>query len=118
MIVIYIQLTNMSNAEPASTSVVINDAPADTRGKAPDVPSALVAPASTSRAPRFAFFKKTKADRGWQCGIALFDFLLRLLAIGATLAATIAMATTDETLPFVTEHYQFYANFSDLPSLT
>ncbi|ONK77566.1 uncharacterized protein A4U43_C02F7940 [Asparagus officinalis] len=28
------------------------------------------------------------------------------------------MATTDETLPFFTQHYQFYANFSDLPALT
>jgi len=111
----------MNTAEVApSTSITISDAPNDTRGKAqaPTVPSAPAAPAAAPRAPIFAFFRKTKGERGWKRGIALFDFILRLGAIGATLAATITMANTDETLPFFTEHYQFHADYSDLPSLS
>ncbi|ONK57475.1 uncharacterized protein A4U43_C09F890 [Asparagus officinalis] len=104
----------MNFAGPSSTENVFND-----EEKAPmAAPPHSVPPPSTSRAPRFAFFRKAQRERGWRRGIALFGFILRLLAIGATLSATIAMATTDETLPFFTDHYQFYANFSDLPALT
>jgi uncharacterized protein (TIGR01569 family) len=47
-------------------------------------------------------------------GRAILDFLLRLLAIGATLAAAITMGTTNETLPFFTQFFQFTARFYHL----
>ncbi|CAL9107946.1 unnamed protein product [Musa textilis] len=79
---------------------------------------------ATRKAPpaapaRFPFFlRKTGADGGWQRGVALFEFILRLCAIAATLVAAITMGTTNETLPFLTEFFQFHANYADLPALT
>ncbi|RVX11794.1 Casparian strip membrane protein 1 [Vitis vinifera] len=52
----------------------------------------------------------------WKKGLAIFDFLLRLAAIAATLAAATTMGTTDETLPFFTQFFQFQASFDDLPA--
>nr|P0DH81.1 RecName: Full=Casparian strip membrane protein 1; Short=PgCASP1 [Picea glauca] len=47
-------------------------------------------------------------------GLGILDFLLRLLAIGATLSAAITMGTTNETLQFFTQFFQFKARFYDL----
>ncbi|OWM73634.1 casparian strip membrane protein 3-like [Punica granatum] len=55
---------------------------------------------------------------GWKKGIAIFDFILRLCAIGASLAAGTTMGTTDQTLPFFTQFFQFQASYDDLPSFT
>ncbi|XP_051120723.1 casparian strip membrane protein 3-like [Andrographis paniculata] len=49
-------------------------------------------------------------------GIAIFDFVLRLCALAAALAAAAAMGTTDETLPFFTQFFQFQASYDDLPA--
>lgn len=51
----------------------------------------------------------------WKKGVAIFDFVLRLGAIGAALGATAAMGTTDQTLPFVTQFFQFQAEYDDFP---
>lgn len=52
---------------------------------------------------------------GWRIrGVEIFDFVLRLLAIAATVSAAIAMGTTDETLPFLTQFFQFEAKFNNL----
>lgn len=50
-------------------------------------------------------------------GIAILDFFLRLIAITGTLAGAIAMATTNQTLPFFSRFVRFRAKFNDLPSL-
>jgi hypothetical protein len=52
-------------------------------------------------------------------GVAVIDFILRLIAIVATLASAIAIAmgTTDETLPFFTQFIRFRAKYDDLPAL-
>ncbi|CAJ2669006.1 casparian strip membrane protein 3 [Trifolium pratense] len=50
-------------------------------------------------------------------GVAVIDFILRLIAIVATLASAIAMGTTDETLPFFTQFVRFRAKYDDLPAL-
>jgi hypothetical protein len=50
-------------------------------------------------------------------GVAVIDFILRLIAIVATLASAIAMGTTDETLPFFTQFIRFRAKYDDLPAL-
>lgn len=54
----------------------------------------------------------------WKRGVAIFDFILRLCAIGAALAATATMGTTDQTLPFFTQFFQFQASYDDLPAFT
>nr|XP_043638918.1 casparian strip membrane protein 1 [Erigeron canadensis]XP_043638919.1 casparian strip membrane protein 1 [Erigeron canadensis]XP_043638920.1 casparian strip membrane protein 1 [Erigeron canadensis] len=51
-------------------------------------------------------------------GIAILDFFLRLIAIAGTLASAIAMATTNQTLPFFSQFIRFKAKFNDLPSFT
>ncbi|XP_021905334.1 casparian strip membrane protein 3 [Carica papaya] len=51
-------------------------------------------------------------------GISIFDFVLRLLAFIATLGSAIAMATSDETLPFFTQFIRFRAEYDDLPTFT
>ncbi|PWA51887.1 casparian strip membrane protein 1 [Artemisia annua] len=51
-------------------------------------------------------------------GIAILDFFLRLIAIIGTLASAIAMATTNQTLPFFSQFVRFRAKFNDLPSFT
>ncbi|XP_017241090.1 casparian strip membrane protein 3 [Daucus carota subsp. sativus] len=55
---------------------------------------------------------------GWKRGVGIFDFVLRLAAIGAALAATATMGTTDQTLPFFTQFLQFQASYDDLPAFT
>ncbi|KVI02565.1 Uncharacterized protein family UPF0497, trans-membrane plant [Cynara cardunculus var. scolymus] len=49
-------------------------------------------------------------------GIGILDFILRLIAITGTLAGAIAMATTNQTLPFFSRFVRFRAKFDDLPS--
>ncbi|KAL0424359.1 UNVERIFIED_CONTAM: Casparian strip membrane protein 1 [Sesamum radiatum] len=51
-------------------------------------------------------------------GVALLDFILRLVAIVATLASAIAMGTTNESLPFFTRFIRFRAKYNDLPTFT
>ncbi|KAI3717005.1 hypothetical protein L1987_68298 [Smallanthus sonchifolius] len=51
-------------------------------------------------------------------GISILDLFLRLVAIFGTLASAIAMATTNQTLPFVSQFVRFRAKFNDLPSFT
>ncbi|GAU14139.1 hypothetical protein TSUD_169640 [Trifolium subterraneum] len=51
-------------------------------------------------------------------GVGVIDFILRLIAIVATLASAIAMGTTDETLPFFTQFIRFRAKYDDLPTLS
>ncbi|KAA8530386.1 hypothetical protein F0562_005095 [Nyssa sinensis] len=57
---------------------------------------------------------KSVANRG----ISILDFILRLIAIIGTLGSAIAMGTTDETLPFVTQFNRFRAKYDDLPMFT
>ncbi|THU62808.1 hypothetical protein C4D60_Mb01t09030 [Musa balbisiana] len=112
-----------SEAAPSATAITIDDS--DASGKAPAAaPAPAAPPPAAAAAPpkdrRFPFLlRKTKAaGGGCKRGVACFDFLLRLCAIAATLVAAILMGTTDETLPFFTQFFQFHANFADLPALT
>ncbi|KAF5473898.1 hypothetical protein F2P56_005848 [Juglans regia] len=57
-----------------------------------------------------------KQKGGWKRGVAIFDFILRLGAIVAALAAASMMGTSDETLPFFTQFFQFQASYDDLPT--
>ncbi|XP_074292057.1 casparian strip membrane protein 2-like [Silene latifolia] len=51
-------------------------------------------------------------------GLAILDFILRLAAIIAALAATITMGTTNQTLNFFTQFFQFRARYYDLPAFS
>ncbi|KAE8676494.1 Casparian strip membrane protein 1 [Hibiscus syriacus] len=53
--------------------------------------------------------------RGLNKGLGIADFLLRLGAIAAALAAAATMGTSDQTLPFFTQFFQFEASYDDLP---
>ncbi|XP_011004682.1 PREDICTED: casparian strip membrane protein 2 [Populus euphratica] len=53
---------------------------------------------------------------GYKKGIAIFDLILRLAAIVTALAAAASMGTSDETLPFFTQSFQFQASYDDLPT--
>lgn len=78
------------------------------KGKSAAAPAAFTA---TSKAT-------SRQQGGWKRGVAIFDFILRLCALIAALAATIAMGTTDQTLPFFTQFFQFQASYDDLPAFT
>ncbi|KAL3532124.1 hypothetical protein ACH5RR_005645 [Cinchona calisaya] len=55
---------------------------------------------------------------GYKKGIAIFDLILRISAAAAALAATATMGTTEQTLPFFTQFFQFQASYDDLPTFT
>ncbi|XP_010520695.1 PREDICTED: casparian strip membrane protein 1-like [Tarenaya hassleriana] len=57
----------------------------------------------------------TAAAGGSKRGLAIFDFLLRLVAIAFTIAAAAVMGMAEETLPFFTQFFQFQASYDDIP---
>lgn len=59
-----------------------------------------------------------RSHKGAGRGVAILDFILRLVGIVATLASAIAMATTNESLPFFTQFIRFRAKYNDLPTFT
>ncbi|KAJ0027487.1 casparian strip membrane protein 1-like [Pistacia vera] len=83
-----------------STTIDVPESSAVAKGKAPLMPAPR---------PEKSPYKK---------GLAIFDFLLRIGAIVTTLAAAAAMGTSDETLPFFTQFFQFQAGYDDLPTFT
>ncbi|KAL3654614.1 hypothetical protein CASFOL_001599 [Castilleja foliolosa] len=85
----------------ATTSIEIAETSQERKGKA-----ALLSGVENEKA---AVFKR---------GVAIFDLILRISAATATLAATITMGTTQQTLPFFTQFFQFQANYDDLPTFT
>ncbi|XP_058088220.1 casparian strip membrane protein 2-like [Magnolia sinica] len=94
----------------ATIAIPADSTAAENKGKPANVaPAPAVPPAAA---------KKVTTKGGWKKGIAVFDFLLRLLAVAAALAATTTMGTTDQTLPFFTQFFQFRASYDDLPALT
>ncbi|KAB5519719.1 hypothetical protein DKX38_024038 [Salix brachista] len=61
---------------------------------------------SKGKAPLIAAPMNKKG--GYKKGVAIFDFILRLAAIVTALAAAASMGTSDETLPFFTQFFQFF----------
>ncbi|GER43765.1 casparian strip membrane protein 1 [Striga asiatica] len=53
---------------------------------------------------------------GVKRGISILDLVLRIFAIFGTLGSTIAMGTTDQTLPFSTQTVIFQAQYNDIPT--
>lgn len=81
---------------------------AEKKGKAP----LLGAPAAA--APVYGGRGAGKYNKG----VAIFDLILRISAAAAALGATVAMGTTEQTLPFFTQFFQFQASYDDLPTFT
>lgn len=79
----------------------------DAKGKTPIMEAPLIGKSGTH-----------DGGAGVKRGVGIIDFVVRLLALAAALAATIAMGTTDQTLPFFTQFFQFRARYYDLPSFT
>ncbi|PRQ19405.1 putative casparian strip membrane protein [Rosa chinensis] len=53
---------------------------------------------------------------GWKKGVAVLDFILRLGATAAALGAALTMASSEQTLPFFTQFFQFSAGYDDMPT--
>ncbi|XP_059668691.1 casparian strip membrane protein 2 isoform X1 [Cornus florida] len=113
----------MMNMESSSCSIEMGETEtrSEMKGKAPLLATtkAAVAPMEHANKGGLAvvggggynnIYKKKKK------GLAIFDFVLRLAAIAAALGATVAMGTTDQTLPFFTPFFQFQASYDDLPT--
>ncbi|KAK4789425.1 hypothetical protein SAY86_016729 [Trapa natans] len=73
--------------------------------------------ASKGKAPLLPVTAAPTRTGGWKKGVAIFDFIIRLCAMVAALAAAAAMGTSDQTLPFFTQFFQFQASYDDLPTL-
>ncbi|CAK9323021.1 unnamed protein product [Citrullus colocynthis] len=72
--------------------------------------------AATSKKKAVVSTTPRQAGGGVKRGLSIFDFILRLGALGAALGAAAAMGTSDETLPFFTQFFQFEASYDDLPT--
>ncbi|KAH6797574.1 hypothetical protein C2S52_022128 [Perilla frutescens var. hirtella] len=70
------------------------------------------------KAPLLAAVDHSRGVAGYKRGVAIFDLILRISAVAAALAATITMGTTEQTLPFFTQFFQFRASYDDLPTFT
>ncbi|KAK8531912.1 hypothetical protein V6N13_131270 [Hibiscus sabdariffa] len=77
-----------------------------------DVPESSAA--AKGKAPLIGSQREQK--RGINKGLGIADFLLRLGAITSALAAAATMGTSDQTLPFFTQFFQFEASYDDLPT--
>lgn len=80
-----------------------------------DVP-AESSSAIKGKAPLLGLARAHTGSGGYKRGLSIFDFLLRLGAIVAALAAAATMGTSGETLPFFTQFLQFQASYDDLPT--
>ncbi|KAM7254701.1 hypothetical protein ACFE04_019942 [Oxalis oulophora] len=71
--------------------------------------------AAKGKAPLIGVVAKNENAR-FKRVLGIIDFVLRLCAIVPALAAAAAMGTSDETLPFFTQFFQFQASYDDLPT--
>ncbi|GLU01887.1 hypothetical protein SLE2022_191680 [Rubroshorea leprosula] len=62
--------------------------------------------------------ERSTPTNGGNRGIAVLDFVLRILGFIVTLGSSVTMGTTNETLPFFTQFIGFRAEYDDLPTLT
>ncbi|KAH7512199.1 hypothetical protein FEM48_Zijuj12G0065300 [Ziziphus jujuba var. spinosa] len=78
-----------------------------------DVPE----PSGVPKGKAHAVVTSTSQERGgWKKGVAITDFVLRLGGIVAGLSAAATMGTSDQSLPFFTQFFQFEASYDDMPT--
>nr|XP_043633775.1 casparian strip membrane protein 1-like [Erigeron canadensis] len=99
--------------EGDSTAININETPKERKGKAP----LLATPPGGSSTSKSVPVKPSPKG-GYKRGLAVFDIVLRLAGVATALGATIAMGSTDQTLPFFTQFFQFKASYDDLPAFS
>ncbi|KAF5206375.1 Casparian strip membrane protein [Thalictrum thalictroides] len=97
-----------------ATAINIPESSTESKGKGVAAATPVVATTHTATKA----IQLGKAPGGWKRGIAILDFVVRLFGIAAALTATTVMGTTDETLPFFTQFFQFQASYDDLPAFT
>ncbi|KAK1310694.1 hypothetical protein QJS10_CPA08g01400 [Acorus calamus] len=102
----------MATTNPETSSTTINIG--DDKAKSPSLPP----PPPPTAASKATFFRMARARGGSRRCLSVMDFLLRIVAIGATLAAAVTMGTTNESLPFFTPLFRFQANYDDMPAFT
>lgn len=56
--------------------------------------------------------EESKRARGNR-GISIIDLILRVVAIVGSFGSAVAMGTTDQTLPFITQSFRFEAQYDD-----
>ncbi|KAJ9554769.1 hypothetical protein OSB04_009383 [Centaurea solstitialis] len=105
--------------EGDSTAINITETPKERKGKAPLLAAPPGGPSSSTAKPVVVQTRAAASKGGrYKRGLAVFDVVLRLAGVATALAATIAMASTDQTLPFFTQFFQFKASYDDLPAFT
>ncbi|KAL5701895.1 hypothetical protein ACHQM5_027179 [Ranunculus cassubicifolius] len=94
-------------------STTINIGETSKQAKGTTIPNPIPV-AATSKA-----ITSTTKRGGWRKRpAAVLDFILRIGALVAAIAAASVMGTTDQTLPFFTQFFQFHVDANDLPALT
>ncbi|KAK4800418.1 hypothetical protein SAY86_020905 [Trapa natans] len=83
-----------------------------------DVPEADGRSASSKGklAPGMVAAAPLPSPAGWAKGVAIFDLIFRICAMVAALGAAAAMGTSQESLPFFTQFFQFQAQYDDIPT--
>lgn len=92
--------------EKNEATIEMGDTSRESKGKAPLLAATAAAAAHN------------RGAGGYKRGAAVFDVVLRVCAAAAALGSTVAMATTEQTLPFFTQFFQFRASYDDLPTFT
>ncbi|PWA48995.1 casparian strip membrane protein 1 [Artemisia annua] len=101
--------------EGDSAAINITETPKERKGKAPLL---ATPPGASSSGKPVVQVVQPMQKGGYKRGLAVFDVVLRIAGIAAALGAAIAMGSTDQTLPFFTQFFQFKAEYDDLPAFT
>ena len=102
---------------PAAASSSYATAPATTGGDATATAAAAGSKAAGGGRRGLPLLLRSGAGGFRRC-LAVIDFLLRVAAFGATLAAAISTGTADERLSVFTQFFQFHARFDDFAAFT
>ncbi|XP_031104254.1 casparian strip membrane protein 1-like [Ipomoea triloba] len=94
-----------------STKIDVAESSKERKGKAPLL-GALNVASDNKAAPA------PVGGGGYKKGLAIFDLILRICTVATAIAATVTMATAEETLPFFTQFFQFEASYDDIPTFS
>ncbi|KAL4591822.1 hypothetical protein LXL04_004795 [Taraxacum kok-saghyz] len=109
--------------EGEATAVnIVEETPKERKGKAPLLAAPPAGGSSTSSSSKSKLLRMVQpaaaAKGGYRRGLAVFDVVLRIAGIATALGAAIAMGSTDQTLPFFTQFFQFKASYDDVSAFS